>query len=121
MALPTIQNLYTSSTSPHDQQTGETISTLLSGSSFRLEHICSHGDCSPPNHWYDQKEEEWVALLKGTATIEFEAETLELKEGDALLLPAHLKHRVAATSSDAIWIALFSEFQNSQDGQKSKT
>ncbi|MGL4319019.1 MAG: cupin domain-containing protein, partial [Pseudomonas sp.] len=58
---------------------------------------------------YDQPKPEWVALLKGCASLQFADGSLELAAGDALLIPAHCRHRVAACSADAIWLALHFE------------
>lgn len=80
---------------------------LLEGKTFRLEHIVSHGECSPPGFWYDQDEEEWVTLLRGEATLAYADGALQsLRPGDAVLIPAHRKHRVESVSSDAVWLAL---------------
>jgi len=38
--------------------------------------------------------------------LNFEDESLNLKAGDYLLIPAHEKHRVASCSQDARWLAL---------------
>ena len=92
-----------------DPRQGESIVELLHGLRFRAESIVSRGEASPPGFWYDQDLPEWVALLKGTASLEFEDGTLPLKGGDWLTIPAHLKHRVAATSADATWLALHYE------------
>ena len=86
---------------------GERLIPLLQGAAFRLEQIVSHGRAGEPGFWYDQSEDEWVALLRGSATLVFEPEEiLEIKAGDALLIPARARHRVAATSADAVWLAL---------------
>ena len=85
---------------------GETTHPLLSGQAYTLEHIVSRGQPSPPDSWYDQDRDEWVVLIAGTATLQYEASSQELVAGDALLIPAHLKHRVAEVSHDAVWIAL---------------
>ena len=47
-----------------------------------------------------------MALLGGNATLEFDDGSLALAAGDALLIPAHCRHRVAACSLDAVWLAL---------------
>jgi cupin 2 domain-containing protein len=48
-----------------------------------------------------------VALLRGSAILVFEPEeTLSLNAGDALFIPAGVRHRVAETSDDAVWLAL---------------
>lgn len=84
----------------------EVVTALASGWRFKLEHIASRGDVSPPGFWYDQDDSEWVALVFGHATLEFEDGMLSLEAGDSILIPAHMKHRVVATSFDAVWIAL---------------
>lgn len=103
--LPTIHSLLVSAGTSKE----EVIAPLFQGESFRAEHIASFGVASSPGFWYDQDLPEWVALLQGTASIEFEAGTLHLKAGDYLVIPAHLKHRVPATSSDASWLAIHFE------------
>lgn len=100
--LPRIHNLYVDSTASRT----ETITELLSGSQFRFEHIISRGQASPDDSWYDQDQDEWVALISGQATLLFDEGTLDLVAGDALVIPAHQKHRVAGTSADAVWLAL---------------
>lgn len=85
----------------------EHFETLLSHSGLRLERIVSHGHASPPDFWYDQTHDEWVALLKGQAELAFEdGEHLALRAGDWLLIPAGRRHRVAATGPDTVWLAL---------------
>jgi cupin 2 domain-containing protein len=100
--IPKIHHLL----SPDNQTNNEIISTLINGNQFRLEHIQSNGDSSPDGFWYDQESDEWVALIEGRATIEFESGSLELTGGDAIVIKAHQKHRVTKTSKDAVWIAL---------------
>lgn len=86
---------------------GETFHPLLREPAFLLEHIVSRGGASPPGHWYDQPQAEWVALLRGTAELEFaEGEIVALAAGDYLHIAAHVRHRVNRTSADAIWLAL---------------
>jgi cupin 2 domain-containing protein len=45
--------------------------TLLEGPGWRLEHIHSCQASSPDGFWYDQRESEWVLLLRGSARLEF--------------------------------------------------
>jgi len=97
-----VRNLY--STPPGES---EEIFPLLSAESFRLESIASRGEASPPDFWYDQTNDEWVALLQGSATLEFdEGEIVHLNSGDFLLIEAHERHKVRMTSGDAVWLAL---------------
>jgi cupin 2 domain-containing protein len=100
--LPEIRNLFAAP----DTATTEQFETLLQTQAFRLEQIVSHGQHSAPDFWYDQPQAEWVLLLQGTAVLEFEERSLPLQAGDTLLIPPHQKHRVAACSGDAIWLAL---------------
>ncbi len=67
------------------------------------------GDVSPAGFWYDQEETEWVSLLSGCALLEFSGCIVFLERGDTLRIPAHKKHRVAATSVSpaCIWLCLF--------------
>ena len=104
MMLPTIENLL--QIAPASSR-GEEVRNLLECEEVRLEHIISQGEGSPEGFWYEQEQDEWVLLLAGTATLEFsEDRALLLRAGDALTLPAGMKHRVAACSPDARWLAL---------------
>lgn len=100
--LPRVQSLFASA----KQANTEVINELVASGHFRLEHITSHGEASPKDFWYDQDQEEWVALIAGTATLEFETGRIALRPGDYLTIPRRLKHRVTQTSQDAVWIAL---------------
>ena len=85
----------------------EQVFPLLESSSVRIERIVSNGQPSPPDFWYDQEVDEWVALLCGTATLKFADDRMvELKAGDYFLIERHVKHRVEAVSQDAIWLAV---------------
>lgn len=89
-----------------EQQGEEQFFPLLRSAQLHLEQIISNGQASPAGFWYDQPAAEWVALLRGTARLEFADGDLLLNAGDALLIPAHCQHRVAACSADAVWLAL---------------
>jgi cupin 2 domain-containing protein len=102
---PTITKLFAVD-APKDS---ETITPLLSGQRFTLEHIVSYGQPSPEGFWYDQDTREWVALIQGQAVLVFEDGALELTAGDAILIPPHRKHRVSEVSHDAVWIALHAD------------
>ncbi len=87
----------------------ESFETLLELENVLIEKIITHGELRSPGKWYDQEKDEWVMLVQGKATIEFpENEHIELRKGDYLLIPAHVKHRVSKTSNnpDCIWLAL---------------
>lgn len=87
----------------------ELIETLLKADGVRIERIISLGHASPAGFWYNQEEHEWVLVLKGGARLRFEEQTLEMKPGDFVNIPAHTKHRVEWTTPDepTIWLAVF--------------
>ena len=87
----------------------EFIESLIENEKFVLERIISAGHSSPEDFWYDQDKNEFVILLKGEAELSFEnGETVLLKPGDHLIIPAHKKHRVNRTSPSekTYWLAL---------------
>ena len=102
-----ISNLFTCNDDPVPD---ELIEILLAGSGFRLERIVSTGQSTPKGQWYDQEDAEWVILLKGGAGLRFDepAETVELRPGDYLNIPAHRRHRVEWTDpqQESVWLAL---------------
>jgi cupin 2 domain-containing protein len=83
---------------------------IVAAGTVKIERIISEGHSSPPGFWYDQERSEWVVLLRGNAGILFEGsdETLVLKPGDWINIPAHKKHRVEWTDPDekTIWLAV---------------
>jgi cupin 2 domain-containing protein len=86
---------------------GEQFVTLWENASVKIERIVSHSHRNPENFWYDQGEDEWVIVLRGTATLEFASgELVELRAGDHLMIPRHLRHRVARTGEETIWLAV---------------
>lgn len=75
-----------------------------------VERIISNGHTTPEGQWYDQERDEWVLVLEGEAVIAFEGGAeRRLRKGNHLLLPKHVKHRVAYTSSPCIWLAVFAD------------
>jgi cupin 2 domain-containing protein len=86
----------------------ELLTTLLKAPGVRMERIISRGHRSPDGFWYDQPDGEWVLVLKGAATLEFEDDTVELGPGDCIAIPAHKRHRVAWTTPDepTVWLAV---------------
>lgn len=104
----TVKNLFSTDGLTISQET-EYAESCIKREHLSLERIISKGHVTPPGYWYDQDQDEWVVLLKGRASIEFEnGEIIHLTEGDYLMLQAGLKHRVAYTSKTppCIWLAL---------------
>ncbi|WP_437190751.1 cupin domain-containing protein [Planctomicrobium sp. SH527] len=91
--------------------TVEQVDQLLQSGRTRIERIVSTGQASPDGFWYDQEEEEWVMVLKGSAKIQFQKDqrVVTMHEGDSIFIPAHCLHRVDWTSPDepTIWLAIF--------------
>ncbi|MFH1093714.1 MAG: cupin domain-containing protein [Candidatus Omnitrophota bacterium] len=88
----------------------EVFETLLKTRNFRLERIVSQGQSTPKGTWLCQKQDEWVVLLSGAATLSFDADksTLNMKPGDYVQIPANCKHRVEWTdiNNKTVWLAL---------------
>jgi len=86
---------------------GESFTTLFENGAVKIERVISHSHQSPPGFWYDQADDEWVIVLRGSATLEFAGgELVEMNTGDYLAIPRHVKHRVARTSEETIWLAV---------------
>jgi len=81
--------------------------TLFENGAVQIVRIVSQSYSSPENFWYDQVEAEWVIVLRGTATLEFETGTLvALNPGDHVMIPSHTKHRVHQTGPETVWLAV---------------
>ncbi len=105
-----IHNVYTLPEGVSGQ--GEFVEHLAEGDDILIERILSIGHTTPEGDWYDQERDEWVVLLRGSAKLLFEdGSEAHLREGDALCIPAHRKHRVTFTSSKppCIWLAVHAE------------
>ena len=88
----------------------EFVSILEENQNVRIERIVSTGHSSPDGFWYDQDEHEWVVVLKGEGTLLFEnGDSVSMKPGDHVLIPARKKHRVERTSPEepTVWLAVF--------------
>lgn len=87
----------------------ELIQTLFRASDLRIERIVSQGNSSPSDFWYDQDEDEWVIVLTGSAKLQFEDRTVDMKPGDYVHIPSGHRHRVQWTTPDepTVWLAVF--------------
>jgi cupin 2 domain-containing protein len=92
------------------QQFEESTLVVAESKHVRIERIVSHGQASPPGFWYDQQCREWVILLRGAARLLLEdgEQTVEMKPGDFIDIPANCRHRVEWTSPDepTVWLAI---------------
>jgi cupin 2 domain-containing protein len=87
----------------------EIVEEILRAKNFRIERIVSRGQNSPEGFWYDQETEEWVLLVSGSATLGFDdGRKVDLKPGDHLLIPRHVRHRVKWTDpeQETVWLAI---------------
>jgi cupin 2 domain-containing protein len=90
----------------------------------RIERIVSTGQESPPGFWYDQPDDEFVVLLAGAARLRFEDGdvTLDMKAGDWVEIPAHVRHRVESTQADppTVWLAVHRSHRSAGGGPRSE-
>lgn len=87
----------------------EVFDLLIQSNTLTIERIVSKGHTSPESGWHDQKRNEWVLILKGQATLNFENQGLiDLNEGDFINIPSHKKHKVTWTDpeNETIWLAI---------------
>ena len=92
---------------PDEPLKEELTDDLLDTADVRIERIVSTGQTTD---WYDQEEDEFVALLQGSAVLEYEGGVLrELLAGDTVIIKKHERHRVAYTSSApaCVWLCVF--------------
>ncbi|MDX5363811.1 MAG: cupin domain-containing protein [Pseudazoarcus pumilus] len=86
---------------------GEAFENLFEAAGLRIERIVSHEHASPEGFWYEQPQDEWVMVASGEAVIEFgDGSRRTLRAGDWLVLPAGLRHRVAATFERTVWLTV---------------
>jgi cupin 2 domain-containing protein len=87
----------------------EFLETLATGRGLRVERIVSRGHHAPATGWFDQEQDEFVVLLRGSAGLEFDdGSHVELGPGDWLDIPARRRHRVSWTDNQnaTVWLAV---------------
>ena len=86
----------------------ELVQILVHAADIQIERIISHGHASPADFWYDQPRHEWVIVLKGAATLQFEDGMVDMKPGDFINIPAFKKHRVDWTmpGEPTVWLGV---------------
>ena len=81
--------------------------SLFENHAVKIERIVSQSHSSPSGFWYDQDEDEWVIVVRGDATLEFEGgELVRMNAGDHVTIPRHVKHRVQRTDPNTIWLTV---------------
>ena len=91
---------------------GELFETLYRNSQTAIVRIVSSE--TPEEKLYIQEEDEWVCLLEGEALLEIDGKKLEMKRGDALLIPALTPHRVLKTAEGTLWLAVHCQSDSSK-------
>jgi cupin 2 domain-containing protein len=87
----------------------ELFDTLVKTDAIHIERIISKGHTSPKEGWYDQDQNEWVLVLKGTARLALEdGSEVDMGPGDSLEIPAHVKHKVVWTDPEevTVWVGV---------------
>ena len=84
----------------------EILEILAQSDNIRIERILSNGQTTD---WMIQDEKEFVVLLQGNATIEFDDREIHLSKGDTLMINEKEKHKVSYTSESpiCIWFCVF--------------
>lgn len=103
-----MKNLLQNVAAPRTDAAPEIFEALLTGENGLLvERIVSHGHTTLEGEWYDQEKDEWVLVLEGHARLLYaDGSEITLHKGDNLLIPKHVRHRVNATSSPCVWLAV---------------
>jgi cupin 2 domain-containing protein len=83
---------------------GERFETLLQHRNLQVERIVSSSRISATQ--YVQAQDEWVVLLRGTATLNVAGAQVDLRAGDYLFLAAGVAHTVERVSQGALWLAV---------------
>ena len=83
---------------------GEEFTLLLEKENIKITRIVSSDNLYDTH--YCQKEDEFVILLKGKATLEVEGKETILNKGDTLFIPAKTEHKVLTTKKGTLWLAV---------------
>ena len=89
----------------------EIFQEILKTKTLKAERIVSKGHSSEISSWYDQEDNEWVLLLRGSAGLLFKGDekVVVLRPGDYINIPSHIKHRVEWTdpNMETVWLAIY--------------
>ncbi len=71
--------------------------------------------------WYEQEQDEFVLLLSGSASLDFETSKVHMAAGDWIVIEKGVRHRVASTSMEpaCVWLAVFGHFKKTGAGADS--
>lgn len=96
-----IDNLFANAAPPAE---GERFEALLTHKNLTIERILSSARIE--STVYVQPQDEWVALLQGEAELDVDGETVSLRAGDHLFLPAGTPHTVLRVAEGSLWLAV---------------
>jgi cupin 2 domain-containing protein len=83
---------------------GERFEALLNHKNLVIERIVSSAATTPSE--YIQPQDEWVAMIRGEATLDIAGELFELHSGDYVFIPAGTPHTARRVSDGALWLAV---------------
>ena len=83
---------------------GERVETLVSDEGVVIEQILSGSLAAPAE--FRQDHDEWVVVLGGSAVVDVGGERVELCDGDWLVVPRDVVHRVLDTTPGTSWLAV---------------
>jgi len=83
---------------------GERFEALLNHKNLVIERIVSSSATTPTE--YIQPQDEWVAMIRGEATLDIAGELFELHSGDYVFIPGGTPHTVRCVSDGALWLAV---------------
>ena len=84
---------------------GESFTTLFESNKLTISRIVSSDKLEAKQ--YCQKEDEWVILLEGEATLKIGAALKTLTKGEFLHIPAHTPHEVLTAQKGTLWLAVY--------------
>ena len=85
-------------------QSGEDLTTLLTHKNIKINRIVSSDNVEPVE--YIQKEDEWLIVLEGEATLLIENKEKVLTEGDTLFISSKTPHSVLNTQNGTVWLTV---------------
>lgn len=87
----------------------EMTDVLYEDDKIRIERIVSMGQITAQDFIYDQRENEFVSVVRGEAELLFTdtGDRVRLAEGDSLMINAGVRHKVSYTSSPCVWMCVF--------------
>ena len=85
-------------------QNGEEFTTLLEHRNIKIVRIVSSDDLE--RKVYTQKEDEWVVVLEGKATILIDNKLSVLNKGETIFIPSNTPHEIIDIINGTLWLAV---------------